>query len=264
MNAELRKICDMCGIIADEYNPEKAEELFEKASELKEKEKWSKIEKLIKKSLEYNPYEHRSWTLYSMCLNNLYREDADKFEMVDSVFNFVMGGINFEAMGEIADSLEEYKILEEKALTYLETAKWIEAEKAFRELLDFDKKIIGVKYPVYLNALGVALKNQKKYAEAEKLYRQAIEENPKDFNGWYILGILLHDCQRYEEAETVLTKALKLDSTHSKAWLFLGNSIANQQRVAEAEKPFRNAVKYDPSDPEAQRFLKQCLEFLGK
>ena len=261
---EFLRVVDICGLDIKDYNPLKAKEFFEEADKLSQKKKWTKAEEKIRKAVELDPYESRYWTLYGLCLNNLCMQKIDRYEQQEVVFNFIMDRIDFEGLRKLADDIEDFKELEEEALSYLDNQEHAKAEQAFRKLLEYDNIIIKNKEFMYWNAIGVSLKRLDNYEEAEEAHRKAIEINPKDFNSWFLLGWLLFDIDRYEDAESMLKKALKIDPKHGRAWRLLGSSIASQERVAEAEEPFRNAVKFDPSDPDAHALLQRCLEYQGK
>ena len=59
------------------------------------------------------------------------------------------------------------------------------------------------------------MKNQDRYDEAEKAYREAIRYNPEYSIAWSYLGILLNIQERYEEAIECYEKAIKYK--HSKS-----------------------------------------------
>jgi len=96
------------------------------------------------------------------------------------------------------------------------------------------------------NTLGILLKSQQRYEEAEQAYRQAIELDPNYALAYKNLGNLLKDQQRYEEAEQAFRQAIELDPNYTRAYNNLGNLLKDQQRYKEAEQAYRQAIELDP------------------
>ena len=125
-----------------------------------------------------------------------------------------------------------------------------EAENTVKQIGENESLPPAVRSRAY-NILGVLLKNQQRYEEAEQAYRQAIELDPNYAKAYYNLGILLDDQQRYDEAEQVFRQTIELDPEYAWAYNHLGILLADQQRDAEAEQAYRQAIEHDPDDAKA-------------
>ena len=65
---------------------------------------------------------------------------------------------------------------------FLQTGKYIEAEKSYRQALELRERLLGVDHPSTLdsmNNLALVLDSQGKYEEAEKMHRQTLELREK-------------------------------------------------------------------------------------
>lgn len=147
--------------------------------------------------------------------------------------------------------------------------------------------------------LAHALYEQKKYAEADEVYRRVLEWAPEDPEvrrqyGWFLLyqanrpadaavqlgavlartpddvdllhdvGVALIATGKHGEGERCLTRALELDRDNVRAIQALGALRVQQQRWSEAEQLFVRALQLSPSSVEAQRGLQWVRQKLGK
>jgi tetratricopeptide (TPR) repeat protein len=125
--------------------------------------------------------------------------------------------------------------------------KWQEAEAAFRNGIAVD--------PTYLknwNYLGDLLMHQlDRYDDAEIVYRGMIEFNPTQ--AWMSLGQLFErHTKQFEAAEDCYRKAIASKPRFGLPWNVLGDLLQSQQnRLGEAEKAYRSAIKLEPKWPQA-------------
>ncbi|MDP7079409.1 MAG: tetratricopeptide repeat protein [Candidatus Undinarchaeales archaeon] len=86
------------------------------------------------------------------------------------------------------------------------------AEKCFRRVLSLE---LG--RPEAAERLGEALIAREAFDEAEVVYRELVERDPKSVLGWAGLGIVAFRQTKPSSAEEHLRRALKLDRDHEKA-----------------------------------------------
>jgi tetratricopeptide (TPR) repeat protein len=117
---------------------------------------------------------------------------------------------------------------------------------------------------------GNTARDARKYAEAEKAYRDAGQLKPKDWRGWYGLGNVYTDQQRWDEAE----KAYRQASNYAQAVadVFVAFSYvlvqprtggANAKRLLEAELAARRAIEIQATNAIAYDRLGVALEARG-
>jgi tetratricopeptide (TPR) repeat protein len=84
--------------------------------------------------------------------------------------------------------------------------------------------------------LGVVLLKANNFAEAEKLFREALQYNPRFGWGHYYLGQLFHKRGRDDEAMDEYKAAVVDDPRLRQAWLALGRELKRQGNQVEADR----------------------------
>ena len=100
-----------------------------------------------------------------------------------------------------------------------------------------------------LHVLGrqaVALHQQGRRAEAEKLYRQVLDINPNVFPALYLLGTLRLEQGDSLEATSLIERALALNSNDPAAWMHYGLALQALSRFEEALTAHQKALALKP------------------
>lgn len=103
-----------------------------------------------------------------------------------------------------------------------------------------------------------------KLAEAEPLYRQALNRSPDNFDAVHLYGVLLSQTRRFDQAETFLRRAVYLKPNSAVAHSNLGNLLRDASRASEALPHLRRAVELDPKMPAAHQNLGVVLNGVGQ
>ncbi len=93
---------------------------------------------------------------------------------------------------------------------------------------------------------GWQIHQQRRFAEAEFIYRDVLGKSPDDANAWCFLGIALHDQRQYAPAVECYRRALKLNPAFPIALNNLGNSLRYVHCVEEADQCFQKAIDLKP------------------
>lgn len=107
----------------------------------------------------------------------------------------------------------------------------------------------------------------KKYNEAEKDYKKAIQQNKNSYTGAFNLGNTYYKQGKYEDAanqfQSITHTPVEKD-TLAKVYHNLGNSLLKQRKFEESINAYKNALKNNSYDEEtrynmsyAQKMLKQ-------
>ena len=121
------------------------------------------------------------------------------------------------------------------------------------------------------------------YERAIELFREHIEQNPQDPEGYLWLGIAYGRSKKYEEATEAFDKAIELDSLHlnkmktskpdqfwggtTSYWVVYVNSgigLLNKQDFNSAEKRFLRAAEIQPDSSASYNHLGYVYSKLGK
>jgi tetratricopeptide (TPR) repeat protein len=130
-------------------------------------------------------------------------------------------------------------------------------------------EVIAERYEDALNE-GNEARDARKYAEAEKAYRNAGQLKPKDWRGWYGLGNVYTDQQRWDDAEKAYKQAS--DNAPQNGDIYIALSYvqvqprtggSNARRLVEAELAARRAVQLQATSAVAYDHLGVALEARG-
>jgi tetratricopeptide (TPR) repeat protein len=152
--------------------------------------------------------------------------------------------------------------------------------------------------PTLSEALNAAVKFHQtgNLAEAERLYRDILQSNPRHADAWHLLGLVAYQhgdlpaalesicraigldpgqasyhnhlgevyraMRRGSEAEACCRRAVELKEDFAIAHNTLGAVLAEQGRFSEAIASFRQAVKHKPDDAQAHSNLGTALQSL--
>jgi len=83
-------------------------------------------------------------------------------------------------------------------------------------------------------------------AEAEQLYRSALEREPGSFEAHHMLGIIALQTSRPDEGVALIRKATMLSPRNAAAQANLANALVHAQRTQEALRHFARALELDP------------------
>ncbi|MCP4348787.1 MAG: tetratricopeptide repeat protein, partial [Desulfobacterales bacterium] len=103
--------------------------------------------------------------------------------------------------------------------------------------------------------LGINSYYKKKYKEAIKQYRKAIEIDPNYAYAYNGLGSAYDDLENYEEAIKQYKKAIEIDPNDATYYSNLGNTFKNQKNYEEAIKQYKKAIEIDPNDANVYSLL---------
>ena len=149
-----------------------------------------------------------------------------------------------EALKEFPDSASLWFAL---GIAQFDDNKISEAQNAFEKALSIDSRLIPA-----LAYLGAVFVEQARYADAVKIYEQAIGLNGKVALLYYLLGDTLLKMTDIDEKriEIALRRAVELDANLTSAHLTLGRLYVRQTRWTEAAVSLERAAKLEPNRAE--------------
>ncbi|HTW94904.1 MAG TPA: tetratricopeptide repeat protein [Tepidisphaeraceae bacterium] len=130
-----------------------------------------------------------------------------------------------------------------------------EAEKIYRLILAQDPR-----HATALHLLGVIAIQAGQNEHAEKLIRQAIAVNPMTPAFYSNLCAALHNLNRCDEAIDCGYTALKLDLNFADAWVNLGQALQKKGSLDEAIGAYRRALELKPRHEVAVRNMLLAMQ----
>lgn len=110
------------------------------------------------------------------------------------------------------------------------------------------------------NHLGLTLTEQRKFTEAEQVFRSATRRFPGTASVFGCYASLLWDSGRAEEAFATIARACDLDSSYSWGWHTWIRWLSRKQRQAEMLEVAREHAALRPTDADASRVLATACE----
>ena len=176
---------------------------------------------------------------------------------------------NYEgALRNAGALLQKMGRLRDAGQTYFELATFLqnlgrlaEAEVLYRRAIELKPDFAKASNSL---ATAIALQDPARIAEAEALYRQAIALDPEYALPHNNLGNILQGAGRLSESEASLRRALELKPDLRQAHVALGNALKDLGRLDEAESSFRRALELDPDDRYARDSLLMALNYTAR
>ncbi len=95
---------------------------------------------------------------------------------------------------------------------------------------------------------AVALHQQGRLREAEKLYARVLKAAPEHFDALHLLGLIKAQADKAGEAYRLMSAAVKINSQAPDAWMNLANVLHTLERDAEALDCLDKALALRPGD----------------
>jgi Flp pilus assembly protein TadD len=114
------------------------------------------------------------------------------------------------------------------------------------------------------NELARMFVNKGSYVAAMPYLQTAIREDPKNVEMATLLGVVLRENGLYPQAEEQFRRALELDRSHAPAWAGLGMLYDLEKRSADAEEAHRKALELDATNANEWNNLGFSLYVAGK
>ena len=115
---------------------------------------------------------------------------------------------------------------------------------------------------IFRQALG--LHQQGRLADAERIYRDVLRQQPDFFDASYLLGVIALQTRRIELASELFGRAIALRPDHAEAHNNLGAALANLGRHADALAHYDTAITLKPDHAAALTNRGAALANLGR
>jgi tetratricopeptide (TPR) repeat protein len=93
---------------------------------------------------------------------------------------------------------------------------------------------------------AVALHQEGRLSEAERSYREILEEDPGNADAWHLLGLIAGSTGEQADAVALIRKAIELNPKCADYHNNLGNALLRLGHFDEAELAFHESIRLDP------------------
>jgi predicted O-linked N-acetylglucosamine transferase (SPINDLY family) len=110
---------------------------------------------------------------------------------------------------------------------------------------------------------AIALHRAGRLREAQSIYRQTLEVDPRNHDAWHLLGVA--ECQegRFEHGAECIRRALDIKPDWAEAHFNLANALRDQRRLAEAATSYERVLTMNPGHAPAVYSLGNVWRDLG-
>jgi DNA-binding helix-hairpin-helix protein with protein kinase domain/Flp pilus assembly protein TadD len=136
---------------------------------------------------------------------------------------------------------DQPKALYDQGVTLTKAGRYAEAAKLYREALKLNQNMAEAQHE-----LGYALYKLKRYEDSIQASKKAVGLAPKNTETYRNLGLAYMAVGRWEEAVNPFQLAEELDPTHANTEYNLGLALRNSGSVGAAIKTFQKAVRLRP------------------
>lgn len=186
---------------------------------------------------EYNP----NMVLVMMGINdyfNLTNFREPRFQIKQFIRRFKIYNLaNFMLM-----VMREKNILKglylQRAEYWQDKQNYPKAEKMFRKAIEINPKA----YNTYLKFANY-YQERKNFVQAEEMLKKAMELKPRDEELYLTMGGFYLEQERYPLSEEILQEGLKLFRYKERFYIGLGDSYVKQGKFFQAEEMYRRALK---------------------
>jgi tetratricopeptide (TPR) repeat protein len=144
-------------------------------------------------------------------------------------------------------------------LNYFRAKDYMSAEVKAKKLI---KKFPN--YQAVYNLLGLCLQSQRKFSEAIKYYKIAIQNNPNFFIAINNLGLTYHDMGDFKNAQSYYERAIEINPKFTHPICNLGNIKKELNNFEEAIKYYQLALSIDDNQYIIHHNLGMAYQALGK
>ena len=102
---------------------------------------------------------------------------------------------------------------------------------------------------------GMEAFGRKKFDEAAKRFKKAVEIYPQYAAAWTNLGVISMQADKVDEGAEYFKKAMAADESYAPAYTYMAKVAARNSNNDEAEKMLNKALSLDPQNPDALMLL---------
>jgi len=111
---------------------------------------------------------------------------------------------------------------------------------------------------------GISHHQAGQLAEAERMYRQVLVQQPNHADALNLLGVLLGQMGQWDAPPKLIRRAIAINSANAAYYSNLGNALADTGRLDEAIASYHDALRLKPDFAKAHNNLGNALNGVGQ
>ena len=115
-------------------------------------------------------------------------------------------------------------------------------------------------------AMEIALRHHQagRWKQAQAIYRQVLEQSPKNADALHLLGVLAHQEGRDEEAAALISEAIRINPAEASFYINLGQTYRALGLADRAAASYEKAIALNPQSPEIYYSMGKALRDMGR
>ena len=111
---------------------------------------------------------------------------------------------------------------------------------------------------------GISLHQEGKLDQAELIYQQMLQVNPKNAEVLHLLGMIAYQVEKYDLAINLINQAIEIDNRQPVFFKSLGCILQERKKLREAIRAYQEAIELDPADSKIHKNLGDALKQQGE
>ncbi len=111
---------------------------------------------------------------------------------------------------------------------------------------------------------ALAHHSANRLADAEKIYRELIQAEPRCSPAWHLLGVIAHQVGANDTAAEYIRHAISLEPNDPAYYSNMGEVLRAQNKHGDAIGMYQRALQLNPQQAEAYNNLGNCLDEIGR
>ena len=112
--------------------------------------------------------------------------------------------------------------------------------------------------------VALALHEKGNLAEAERIYREIISQEPNNPDALHLLGLVAHQTGHHQQAVSLISRAIRLCNSAPIYYCNLGEALRMLTRFEDARAAFSQAIAIDPNFAEAYNNMATTYQHVGE